>query len=70
MNRLLLIIFFAISFNISFGQIVIQGRILNKETQEPISYANIGISNSNVGTLSAPLAAVAHRITEQIAIVE
>ena len=52
MNRLLLIIFFAISFNISFGQIVIQGRILNKETQEPISYANIGISNSNVGTLS------------------
>ena len=37
-------------FNTSFGQFVIQGRILNKETQEPISY--IGILNSNVGTLS------------------
>lgn len=52
MNRLLLIIVFAISYDISFGQITIQGRILNKETQEPVPYANIGISNSNVGTLS------------------
>jgi CubicO group peptidase (beta-lactamase class C family) len=51
MNRLLLFIVFAISYDISFGQII-QGRILNKETQEPVSYANIGISNSNVGTLS------------------
>src|SRR6188768_1091625 len=52
MNRLLLFIVFTISYIISFGQINIQGQILNKETQEPISYANIGISNSNVGTLS------------------
>ncbi len=52
MNRLCYTIFFIISFKASFGQTIIQGRILNKETQEPISYANIGIVNSNVGTLS------------------
>ena len=51
-NRLFYIIFFAVSSNTSFAQIIIQGRVLNKETQEPISYSNIGIVNSNVGTLS------------------
>ena len=51
MNRLLLIILFAISTS-SVGQIIIQGQILNGETQEPVSYVNIGIANSNVGTLS------------------
>src|SRR6187402_1001848 len=52
MNRLLLFIVFTISYIISFGQINIKGQLLNKETLEPIPYANIGILNSNVGTLS------------------
>ncbi len=52
MGRLFYVIFFVISSNTSFGQIIIQGRVLNKETHEPISYVNIGIINSNVGTLS------------------
>jgi CubicO group peptidase (beta-lactamase class C family) len=52
MNRLCYATLLIISFHASFGQIIIQGRILNKETKEPISYANIGIANSNVGTLS------------------
>lgn len=52
MNLFFYTIFCAVSFTVSFGQIIIQGRILNKETQETISYANIGIVNSNVGTLS------------------
>lgn len=52
MNHLFSVIILAISLNTSFGQIVIHGRVLNKETQEPISYANIGIAGSNVGTLS------------------
>lgn len=52
MNRLFSVIVFAISLNTLFGQIIIQGRVLNKETREPISYANIGIASSNVGTLS------------------
>lgn len=50
--RVLFIIACTISFNISFAQIVIQGKILNRETREPIAYVNIGIANSNVGTLS------------------
>lgn len=35
-----------------YGQITIAGRILNSSSREPISYANIGIRNSNVGTIS------------------
>jgi hypothetical protein len=52
MNRLFHIIFFTISFHASFGQFIVEGNILNKETQKPISYANIGITNTNIGTLS------------------
>lgn len=35
-----------------FAQITIEGKVLNKLTSLPISYANIGISNKNVGTIS------------------
>lgn len=52
MKRLLLLIAFAIPSDISFGQVVIHGQLINKETQKPVPYANIGILNSNVGTLS------------------
>src|ERR1043165_8917814 len=52
MVRLFLAVVLAVPFNISFGQIIIKGKILNRETQEPIAYANVGIANSNVGTLS------------------
>lgn len=52
MSQLNLIFLFVISFDISFRQIIIQGKVLNKETHEPVSYTNIGIANSNVGTLS------------------
>lgn len=54
MNHFCYVIFFVIPFNVSFGQITIQGRILSKEKHDPISYVNIGIENSNVGTLSNP----------------
>ena len=36
----------------SFGQLIIRGKIVNRATQAPVPYANIGIQNSNVGTLS------------------
>lgn len=52
MKRFLFVILFLVTIDTSFGQIIIQGRVLNKETQEPISYVNIGIVGSNVGTLS------------------
>lgn len=40
--------------DLSFGQskININGVVLNSETDEPISYATIGIPNRNVGTIS------------------
>ncbi|WP_185731324.1 serine hydrolase [Larkinella rosea] len=37
-----------------FGQLIIKGTVLNQATQQPVPYANIGILNSNVGTLSNP----------------
>jgi len=38
----------------SFGQQTIRGEILNSTTQQPIPYANIGLRNHNVGTISNP----------------
>ncbi|HLT73671.1 MAG TPA: carboxypeptidase-like regulatory domain-containing protein [Ohtaekwangia sp.] len=39
---------------ISFGQIVITGVVLNEEDKSPIAYANIGILDTSVGTISNP----------------
>jgi len=39
---------------VSTGQANIEGRVLNRDTKEPIPYANIGIFKSNIGTLSNP----------------
>jgi serine beta-lactamase-like protein LACTB len=36
----------------TYGQKTIQGKILNSLTKEPVQYANIGIKNANVGTIS------------------
>ena len=53
MHRIILaILLFSLSFNLTFGQKTIVGKILSKTTKEPIPYANIGIVNSNVGTIS------------------
>ena len=53
MHRILLtsIIFFLFSVQ-TFGQKTIVGKILSQTTKEPIPFANIGVVNSNVGTLS------------------
>lgn len=37
-----------------FGQRIIKGKVLNRATRQPVPYANIGIFNSNIGTLSNP----------------
>lgn len=37
---------------VSFAQLVVQGKVLNKENGKPIEYANIGIVNSSVGSIS------------------
>jgi hypothetical protein len=53
MHRIILaLLLFSLSFNLTFGQKTIVGKILSKTTHEPIPYANIGIVNSNVGTIS------------------
>jgi hypothetical protein len=54
LRSLILTLAFAFSASQSFAQITISGKLLNKETNEPIPYANIGIMNSNVGTISNP----------------
>ncbi|WP_026463940.1 carboxypeptidase-like regulatory domain-containing protein [Adhaeribacter aquaticus] len=48
----LIILTVAFTPNFLYGQTVISGEILNKNTREPVSYANLGIRNSNVGTIS------------------
>lgn len=40
--------------NSAFSQIAISGKIVNATSREPISYANIGINNTSIGTLSNP----------------
>lgn len=49
---ILAFLLFSVSSNLAFGQKTIIGKILSKTTHEPIPYANIGIVNSNVGTIS------------------
>jgi serine beta-lactamase-like protein LACTB len=48
--RIILLIF--LLSTTGFGQITIKGTVLNRTTQQPVPYANIGIINSNIGTLS------------------
>jgi hypothetical protein len=49
------VIFVLLSISHSgIGQISIEGRVLDHEKKDPIPYANIGIAESNVGTISNP----------------
>jgi hypothetical protein len=53
MYRLLTaILLFSLLSALAYGQKTIVGKVLNKTTHEPISFANIGVMNSNVGTIS------------------
>lgn len=49
---LLTILILVGTFFLTHGQIYIKGKVLNKASLEPIPYANIGILNKNVGTIS------------------
>lgn len=48
-----------------FAQVVVQGKVLTRDTNEPIPYANIGIVNSNIGTLSNPDGTFSIRVPEK-----
>ncbi|HEV8512544.1 MAG TPA: carboxypeptidase-like regulatory domain-containing protein [Cyclobacteriaceae bacterium] len=53
MSKLLLLAFFiSSSFTVLFSQKVIRGKVIESNTNNPIPYANIGIRNSSVGTIS------------------
>jgi CubicO group peptidase (beta-lactamase class C family) len=43
---------FLLSILLCHAQTTIKGRVLNRNGNEPIAYANIGISRTNVGTIS------------------
>jgi CubicO group peptidase (beta-lactamase class C family) len=49
-----------------FGQIEINGRVLSKDSKEPIAYANIGILKSDVGTISNPDGSFSIRIPQRL----
>ena len=51
-RHLTVILVFSLLSSLVFGQKTIVGKVLNKTTHEPIPFANIGIMNSNVGTIS------------------
>ena len=52
MYKQLTLILFVLSISLTYGQKTIVGKILSVTTKEPIPYANIGVINSNVGTIS------------------
>ena len=43
-----------VSIHVSAKSIQIKGQLLTASTREPIAYANIGIINKNIGTISNP----------------
>jgi hypothetical protein len=51
-RHLPVILLFSLLSVLANGQKTIVGKVLNKSTHEPIPFANIGIVNSNVGTIS------------------
>jgi CubicO group peptidase (beta-lactamase class C family) len=52
-NRIFLSFFILLlTINTCFGQITIHGKVLNRDTKEAISYVNIGVTGSGIGTLS------------------
>ncbi|HEY0740951.1 MAG TPA: carboxypeptidase-like regulatory domain-containing protein [Chryseosolibacter sp.] len=43
-----------LSVSISHSQLLLSGKIFQKNNNQPLAYANIGIFDHNVGTLSNP----------------
>ena len=51
-GKFFLSIILLLTFKPLAGQIIVNGKILNRDTKEAIAYANIGIPNENIGTIS------------------
>jgi CubicO group peptidase (beta-lactamase class C family) len=41
-----------LTFHFAYGQISIKGKVVDQSTKKPIAYANIGIVNTGIGTIS------------------
>ncbi|MFM8911769.1 MAG: carboxypeptidase-like regulatory domain-containing protein, partial [Flammeovirgaceae bacterium] len=52
MRHFYLIFFFFLSSKTGFCQTIVRGEVLEKVSRKPIPFANIGIINANIGTLS------------------
>ena len=52
MRKFLSFLALFVFITIGNGQIKLKGKIINNNTNEPISYANIGILNTEIGTIS------------------
>lgn len=52
LRYLTVILLISLLSSLAYGQKTIVGKVLNKTTHQPIPFANIGIVNSNVGTIS------------------
>lgn len=52
MNRLSKTFFLIILSHVATAQIVLTGKVIHATSNEPVSYANIGITNTSIGTLS------------------
>lgn len=64
MSRFLGLAFFlSLAFSTN-GQVIVAGKVLSRDANEPIAYTNIGILHSNVGTLSNPDGSFSLRIPE------
>lgn len=54
MTKIIIVILLLSFFNTSTAQLILSGKVLNKENGRPIAYANIGIAKKNLGTLCNP----------------
>jgi hypothetical protein len=50
----------------SFGQVLIEGKVLDQKSKRPIPFANIGIVKSNIGTLSNEDGSFSLQITDKL----
>lgn len=65
MKRVLLFCFLLLS-NASFAQLFIGGVVIDRDSRQPVAYANIGVVNSAVGTISNPDGSFLIRIPEKM----
>lgn len=47
-----ILILLMICIDFTSAQIIVAGEVLNRKSRDPVSYANIGVVNTNVGTIS------------------